>query len=275
MKGLSDYKSIIEGELKSRLNTIKDKTEEKLFSAMEYALMGGGKRVRPTLMLLSAETIGMPHGRVLPLAAALECIHTYSLIHDDLPCMDNDDYRRGAPTVHKAYSEATAVLAGDGLLNFAFEIMLSACLNDPALLSAAKQIAEAAGATGMAGGQAMDISKTQYTESEMLNMYSLKTGALIKAAICAPYIAAASPNLGKMTKLAGRIGLVFQLVDDILDYKAGQDKDKLTFVTLFGEEKAGAMVCEANREIKALSEEMGIVDTRFYEYAEALSHRLT
>lgn len=269
-----------EAALKGYLDALEVQTDPVLPDAMRYALFGSGKRVRPVLMLLAAEAVGLPHERMMPLACALECIHNYSLIHDDLPCMDDDDTRRGRPTVHNVYGEAMAVLAGDALLNLGHEILLEACTRDTELISAALAISQASGARGMAGGQAAEFSHKNPDKEDLKHIYEMKTGALIRAAITAPFIAASSPCMKDAERLAQSAGFVFQLADDLIDFRAGQDKDKVTFPSLCGEEETVREI-ERQRKICAsvfdkLSAELGQSRVEgLREYIDALSHRLS
>lgn len=230
---------------------------DKLLSAAVYSLKAGGKRIRPVLTLASAETMGGSADSAMPFALALECIHTYSLIHDDLPCMDNDDLRRGKPTNHKVYGEAIAVLAGDALLNLSYQIMLKHISQHPSKYNilAASVIAECAGMHGMIGGQAMDIScesgESQPSLKNLEYIHLNKTGALLRAA-CASGGYSAEAEEGHITTLSrygAEFGLLFQITDDILDEtgsakalgkSVGKDKasGKLTYVTLTGIEKS-------------------------------------
>ncbi|ETR70678.1 MAG: geranylgeranyl diphosphate synthase, type II [Candidatus Magnetoglobus multicellularis str. Araruama] len=197
-----------------------------LLTAMEYSLMAGGKRIRPILCLAAAEAVTDNTIDILSTAVAIECIHTYSLIHDDLPSMDNDDYRRGKPTCHKAFDEATAILAGDALLTLAFEILSedSQQNHDPHhQLQVIRMIAHAAGSPGMIEGQMRDIvSETQQLTSDALEqLHNLKTGALIMASVAAGAILAKASDQQKqsLTTYAQNIGLAFQVIDDILNVK--------------------------------------------------------
>jgi len=277
----SDNPALIafEGALAQEMNALEGATDPALLGAMTYAMSGGGKRVRPILMLLAADAVGIPRKKIMPLACALECIHNYSLIHDDLPCMDDDDTRRGLPTVHKVYGEAIAVLAGDALLNLGHEIMLKACVKDFDLLSASLAISEAAGARGMAGGQSAEFSIKNPSKDDLVYIYALKTGALLRAAITAPFLVMRSPLLGDAQRLAFSAGFVFQLVDDLLDYRAGGDKDKPTFAALYGEQETEAEIARQNSICSVLFDKLS--DARgaealrgLREYTNALSHRL-
>jgi geranylgeranyl diphosphate synthase, type II len=222
--------------------------------AARYSLLGGGKRVRPVLLLAFCDLLGVERPAAMPFACALEMIHTYSLIHDDLPCMDDDDLRRGHPTCHRAYGEAVAILAGDTLLNRACEILLATVSLDlPGSLQAARLIAAAAGSKGMIGGQALDLAaegKSIQLE-DLRQIHKLKTGALIMAPVmAAACLAGASSEITMILEnFASAIGLAFQIQDDILDVTAdtaalgkstGKDQrdQKSTYVALLGLEQA-------------------------------------
>lgn len=224
-----------------------------LSQAMRYALLGGGKRFRATLAFLGA------YGEeelAIPAACAIEMVHAYSLIHDDLPCMDNDDFRRGKPSCHKAFGEAIALLAGDALLTKAFETVLE-LKNNP--LSASLELAKAAGAAGMVGGQVMDLEaeNKKLTPVELRILHAQKTGALITAALKMGALAAKRDNLvASLTVYGDNIGLAFQITDDILDVEGkasilgktpGKDVilNKSTYTTLFGLKKAKQLAKEA------------------------------
>ena len=232
--------------------------------AMRYSLFAGGKRVRPILCLAAAEALGGRSEDAMPAACALECIHTYSLIHDDLPAMDDDDFRRGKPTNHKVFGEAGAILAGDGLLTFAFELLSNRELGhatDSQRLQVVNLIARAAGSRGMVGGQALDIAcEGKEVPFETLQfIHSHKTGALITVSVQAGGIMgnADSEQLQALTEYGEHIGLTFQIVDDLLNVEgsleelgkaAGSDaeRQKATYPALFGveatKEKAWATV---------------------------------
>jgi geranylgeranyl diphosphate synthase type II len=224
---------------------------ERLKESMTYSLRAGGKRIRPILCLVSTELFGLDRSKILSFAAGLECIHTYSLIHDDLPAMDNDDLRRGQPTNHIAYGEALAILAGDGLLTEAFSLMLSTELPSDRIVQAVQKIATAAGPKGMVGGQALDITMTGQDGHEsfegLKTMHNLKTGALIEAACsCGALLAGANhDDLERTSQYGQSIGLAFQVADDILDVigdretlgktPGGDEKQgKLTYPSLLG-----------------------------------------
>jgi len=232
-----------------------------IFEAMRYSLFAGGKRLRPILLMAAAEAIGCSGHHYLHVACGLEMIHTYSLIHDDLPAMDNDDFRRGKPTNHKVFGEGMAILAGDGLLTQAFVTMLSQPNVSPAvLLRAVREIAVAAGACGMVGGQAIDlVSEGQTIDADTLKfMHQAKTGALFKASLRAGAILAGGTEqqIQRLTEYAEQFGLAFQITDDILDVTGTQDKigkpvgsdirnNKSTYVSFYGLDGASEMAKRA------------------------------
>jgi farnesyl diphosphate synthase len=199
----------------------------RLLEAMRYAALGGGKRLRPFLVIESAALFDVPRARALMAGAALECVHCYSLVHDDLPAMDNDDLRRGRPTAHRAYDEATAILAGDGLLTFAFDILAREETHpDPAVrIALVRELARGAGLGGMAGGQALDLAAegrfgaTEATEDFVVTMQAMKTGALLHFACIAGGIlgAASAPEREALSRYGRAIGTAFQIADDLLD----------------------------------------------------------
>jgi geranylgeranyl diphosphate synthase type II len=203
----------------------------RLAEAMRYSTLAGGKRLRPVLCLLAAEACGGPAARAaaLPAACALEMVHTYSLIHDDLPAMDDDDLRRGRPTCHKAFDEATAVLAGDGLLTLAFEVVARHVRPAPAAAGCALALAEAAGAAGMVGGQMADLQAEGRADANLPELEAIhrrKTGALLRAALRMGAVAAgADPATCEALDVYGRaVGLAFQIVDDLLDVEGDEAK---------------------------------------------------
>ncbi|MBQ3235597.1 MAG: polyprenyl synthetase family protein [Clostridia bacterium] len=245
LKRYDDYKEIFEAELKKRIETL-NSSNETLKDAMVYSLTVGGKRIRPVIMLAVAELLCVDLNKVLPFAVAIECIHTYSLIHDDLPAMDNDDLRRGKPTNHKVFGEAMAILAGDALLNYAYELILRS-VTDNNSLSAGRLLALYAGAFGMVGGQALDIlsENTVKNEETLYKIHENKTGKLLLASTLVPSCLAGNAHFDKLSEYGKNLGLLFQVTDDILDVvsstaKLGKsinkdaDENKLTFVTLYG-----------------------------------------
>ena len=246
-----------------------DNPQKKIYEAEKYSLMAGGKRIRPVIMMMTAKMCGMLPEKVLAFAAAIEMIHTYSLIHDDLPAMDNDDLRRGKPTNHKVYGEAMAILAGDALLTKAF--LTAASFRDEEVsndrvLRAIKVLADAAGDDGMIGGQVVDI-ESRNEDAELLKyLHSLKTGALIKAAgvIGAVLAGASDEEISAVEGFCENLGIAFQIQDDILDVVgteeelgkpigSDEENDKSTYVTLFGVEQAEKMAEEyTNAAISSL-----------------------
>jgi farnesyl diphosphate synthase len=226
----------------------------RLFEAMRYAAVGGGKRLRPLLTIAAADLFAVPRESAIRAGLAVECVHVHSLIHDDLPCMDDDDLRRGKPTVHRAYDEATAVLAGDALLALAFEILGDPAMPVPGDIRAELvfELARAAGAGGMAGGQMLDLFPTEALDLDSITrLQRLKTGALIGWCVEAGAIMGqASPEA--RTSLRGYahcLGLAFQIADDLLDHDGDElrvgkklrkddDQGKVTFVTMLGVERA-------------------------------------
>jgi geranylgeranyl diphosphate synthase type II len=193
-----------------------------LTSAMEYSLLAGGKRLRPVLCLTCAALAGEAMDKVLPFAAGIECIHTYSLIHDDLPAMDDDDLRRGKPSSHKQFGEAMAILAGDGLHCEAFTLMLQSSVAADRLVAAMQVMAHAAGSRGMVGGQVLDMEYTGRSDITLQGrraMHAMKTGALIRASCeCGAILGGGSSReQGQMRRFGEHLGLAFQVVDDVLD----------------------------------------------------------
>ncbi len=233
--------------------------------AMSYSLLAGGKRLRPLLALAVAEMLDKPFDEVINFGCAIEMIHTYSLIHDDLPAMDNDDYRRGKPTNHKVFGEAMAILAGDGLLNMAYEIMINDAVESKSIdkMRAAGIVAKYAGSLGMVGGQVIDLqSEGKTIESDRLKtMHRLKTGALIKAPVEAAAVicGADKKEFELLSGYAANLGLAFQIKDDILDIEGtvenmgknpGNDSscNKSTYVTMYGLEESKKLLETVTQE---------------------------
>ena len=251
-----EYKQFIEAYLQDWYGRFHNEPQSCLFEAMEYSLLAGGKRLRPILAFAFCRMCGRDWKEAAPFAAAVEMIHTYSLIHDDLPCMDNDDYRRGRLTNHKVYGEAMAVLAGDALLTDAFAVASTAKLLNPADMALAIGVlSECAGSLGMVGGQVLDIlsEERECTEDEVIAIQSRKTGALINAACVLGAIAggASQAQLEAAGRFAGALGIAFQIRDDMLDQigtmeemgkNVGTDDAKNTFVRIYGLEKCEELV---------------------------------
>ena len=253
---LQTYKQFIESYLKDFYSRFSGEPQKKLFDAMQYSLFAGGKRIRPILTMEFCRMCCGDYRKSAPFAGAIEMIQTYSLIHDDLPCMDNDDFRRGIPTNHKVYGEGTAVLAGDALLTDAFMLASSATLDKPENVALAIGIlAHNTGSMGMVGGQMLDIDSEsrELTEQEVFHIHSRKTVALINAS-CVLGVIAGGGNDAQMqaaSQFASGLGMAFQIRDDILDvigYAAelgkpvGTDEKKNTFVRLYGLKRCDDMV---------------------------------
>jgi geranylgeranyl pyrophosphate synthase len=232
----------------------------RLHEAMRYSLQAGGKRLRPVLVLAAAESLGTPPATALPAAVAVECLHTYSLIHDDLPCMDNDDLRRGRPTAHRQFDEATALLAGDALLTHAFALLAENYAANPALAQAlVRELASAAGSRRLIGGQMEDLlaEKTPASADGLEFIHLNKTAAMIEAAlVMGGHLGGANAGVLAILRRAGRhLGLAFQIMDDVLDATAdsatlgktaGKDAKagKSTFVSLHGLETSRRLTQE-------------------------------
>ena len=251
-----EYRDYVENYLKEHYEALAGEPQKLLFDAMQYSLLAGGKRIRPSLAFEFCRVCGSDWRKAAPFAAAIEMIHTYSLIHDDLPCMDNDDYRRGRLTNHKVYGEGIAVLAGDALLTDAFGIAASAELTKPEDMATAIGIlSECAGSAGMVGGQVLDImsEKRTLTEQEVLDIQNRKTGCLISAACALGVIAGggSKAQYEAACQFAAGLGLAFQIRDDMLDVigtqaelgkATGVDEKKNTFVKLYGLERCKELV---------------------------------
>lgn len=258
--------------------------QDEVVKAMEYSLINGGKRIRPVLALEFAKACGGSRDDCLALACALEYVHTYSLIHDDLPCMDDDDMRRGKPSCHKQFGEATALLAGDALLTHAFDIVASSDLPSEIKASAISLLAQNAGVCGMIGGQVIDLifEKKNPNINQLLTVYKMKTGALISAACLMGCISAGAgeEQIAAASKFAYSLGIAFQIQDDILDIIGDEQKlgkpigsdaenNKTTYATLVGIEKAKS-------DVKTLTD-AAIEQLKYFEnteFLELLSYRL-
>lgn len=251
-----EYREYIQQYLEEYYSRFDSQPQKQLFEAIRYSLLAGGKRLRPIFAFEFCRLAGGDWKNAAPFAGAIEMIHTYSLIHDDLPCMDNDDYRRGRLTNHKVFGEAMAVLAGDALLTDAFALASTAKLPNPAQMSLAVGVlSENAGSLGMVGGQVLDMLSQQRecSEQEVLDIQSRKTSALINAACVLGAIAggAGEAQIKAAAGFAGCLGLAFQIRDDMLDVigdagelgkATGHDADKNTFVRLYGLEKCEELV---------------------------------
>lgn len=265
---IAEYRTFIEDHLKDFYGRFHKEPQQLLFDAVQYSLLSGGKRLRPIFTLEFCRMCGADWKKAAPFASAVEMIQTYSLIHDDLPCMDDDDLRRGRPTNHKVYGEGMAVLAGDALLTDAFLMASDAKLDHPDNMALAiGTLAQNAGSLGMVGGQVLDICSEErlLTEEEVLAIQSRKTGALIKAACQLGVIAAGGTpkQLEAAGRFASSLGLAFQIRDDMLDVigneqelgkAVGTDAVKNTFVRLYGLDKCEELVNSyTNDALDALS----------------------
>ena len=266
---LRDRGERVEAALEHLL-TSPDEPSLDLFEAMRYMVLGGGKRLRPVLVLLAAEACGGSGEAAMPSACAVEMVHTYSLIHDDLPAMDDDDLRRGRPSCHRQFGEALAILAGDALLTEAFGVLARGATDGDTARRQVAELAAAAGAVGMVGGQVADLEaeRVGHRDEQLLGViHRRKTGALLTASVVIGAVAAhASQHLERSLRAYGQhLGLAFQIADDVLDASAttqelgktaGKDAaaGKLTFVTLYGLEAARRRArAEADRAVDALS----------------------
>ena len=253
---LTNNSELVENSAK-QLFADKDTEYALLYDAMEYAFFGAGKRVRPTLTLEFAKMLGGDEKAALALALAVELVHNYSLVHDDLPCMDNDDMRRGKPSNHKVYGEATALLCGDALLTEAFSVICeSKELSAEAKVKAVKALSDYSGIRGMIGGQQIDLigEERRLTESEHKKMNMLKTGALIKCACLMGCIAANADEKAfeAATVYAENVGLAFQVTDDILDM--GEEDEKTTYLSFMSKDEAIAYAKQlTNGAIEAIN----------------------
>lgn len=237
-----------------------------LVEAMRYSLLAGGKRIRPVLALSTAHGLGHDPSVVMPFAAALELIHTYSLIHDDLPAMDDDDLRRGKPTCHVAFGENVAILAGDALFAEALRLITAHQAGEPLhVVGAIDELLSAVGAGGMVGGQFIDIDERVAGPDELKRMHQLKTGRLIRASVCGAAIVTGAPTsqVTQLAEFAGELGVLFQIIDDILDVTgsdlqlgkpSGSDErhGKATYVSTFGLDGARGLAEESYARVRSL-----------------------
>lgn len=278
-----EYIAFMEDYLANQCLNYPKVPQQTIIESMKYSLLAGGKRLRPIFVLDFCRMCGGDWKAAAPFAAALEMIHTYSLIHDDLPCMDNDDLRRGKPTNHKVYGEAVAVLSGDGLLTEAFTMLACAPFSAEVRIRAVQVLAQYAGALGMVGGQVLDIQSEsrECTEQEVLNIQERKTGALIKAA-CVLGVLAGGGSEEQITwaeKFARHIGLAFQIRDDILDVigtkeemgkSVGTDAGKNTFVSLHG-----IAICEGMVKVQTAAAMDCLYFFNDNDYMLSLAQKLT
>ena len=258
-----DLRKLVEDHL-GRLSYSPRPETTGLEDAMRYSLLAGGKRIRPVLCLATGRALGIEPAALLPIASSLELIHTYSLIHDDLPAMDDDDLRRGRPTSHVAYGEDVAILAGDALFAEAIRLACEQRGDSDDVLAAVREIAAATGVDGMVGGQYLDVIGGGDDSDSLRLLHSLKTGRLIAASVAAPLALAALPaeEEAPYRRFATELGLLFQIVDDILDVTgsdaelgkpSGSDErhGKVTYVSLYGLERARGLAAESHQKALA------------------------
>lgn len=253
---LDELTNKVNAELERIKNTALDKAEKQsgIINAMWYSISAGGKRIRPALVLEFCRICGGDEEKALPAACALEMIHTFSLIHDDMPCMDDDDMRRGQPSCHKAYGEAAALLAGDALLNMAYEVICGGNNTAEVKIALISELSAATGVNGMIGGQVIDtLYDGKITEKLLLDMYGMKTGALLKSACRMGCIAAGAgkDQLCHADRYAERLGIAFQIKDDILDIYGNE---KLLGKPVGSDEKSGKLTYASLNGVKSSSE---------------------
>lgn len=288
MMKINNLKEDINSYLENYFNE-KGSYNKIIYDAESYSLNIGGKRIRPILLALSYMIYKEDYKKVIPMAAAIEMIHTYSLIHDDLPCMDNDDLRRGKPTNHKVFGESIAVLAGDSLLNEAMILMMDYSLkNGGNALNAAYEIAIAAGSEGMIGGQVVDIISEgkEISKDELKYMHLKKTGELIKASVLAGAILGEAPkcDLDYLREYGEKLGLAFQIKDDILDIvgdakilgkniHADECMEKTNFITVYGLEKCEKLCEKLTEECIQILNKLTVDTTFLVELTYSLLNR--
>ena len=272
-KKYNEYKTAIEECIVSSINDIS--CHEQLKAAVSYSLLAGGKRVRPVMFLACLEMLGANYSDYLSMAVAIECVHTYSLIHDDLPAMDNDDYRRGRLSNHKMFGEGMAILAGDALLNYAVELALASVKSEGAF-NAVKYLFSASGISGMIDGQAYDLyyeDKEVENKEELLKiLHTLKTGKLLTAPLVMASLIMNGKYLSELTTLGVETGILFQLSDDLLDVVGsfenlgktlGKDSyaGKLTAISVYGEEQTKELI---NKTYSSIVKMLKIFDNNWF-----------
>lgn len=288
MKTIEDYQRMAEEEISQSLRSNEKLPQHRLLEAMRYSLLAGGKRVRPVLVLAFCEAAGGDAEKALPVAVAVEMLHTYSLIHDDLPCMDNDRLRRGKPTNHIVYGEFTATLAGDALQAEAFGTILRSDLPATVKADCAEALANAAGVDGICGGQQLDMEGNGKTllEDELIDVQSRKTGSLLSAAcLMGAIVGGAKEKQREAAQIYGAaIGAAFQIRDDMLDELSTDEKlgktigsdrrdKKTTFMSLYGAEKCAKMVSRLTDNAKRTVLEVFPNPQLLIEFADRLAAR--
>lgn len=272
-----EYMPLLDNELESIIKP-NIKYQNKLYESMKYSLFSGGKRLRPMLFLMSYTLFSNDLDIALPFAASLEMIHTYSLIHDDLPSMDNDDYRRGKLTSHKMYGESLAILTGDALLNLAYETILKMNMeiNDDRIRKASYEISKAAGYSGMILGQVIDTCEYELNAGEIIYMYSLKTAELIRASISAGAIlgGANKDQITILDEFGKNLGISYQIQDDILDLDKDKEIDKLTLSKYYSKDQLINLINELNQQsLKLLGRLENLNTSYFEELVDKLAYR--
>ncbi len=282
--------SEMEGILLSHLPSV-TQSPERLHEAMQYAVLDGGKRVRPLLVFAAGELFDAPRDAIARAAAAVEMIHAYSLVHDDMPCMDDDDLRRGKPTVHKRYDEATALLVGDALQAQAFDVLAGGPLDAERKVAMLSCLARAAGSLGMCGGQAIDLASVgmALSREQLEQMHRLKTGALLEASVMLGALAGKALQESEVASLhaySASVGLAFQVVDDILDTTAdsatlgktaGKDaaNNKPTYVSILGLDESLALAEKLRQDAHEALRQFGDRAARLGELADLIVQRNT
>ncbi|MFW6135051.1 MAG: polyprenyl synthetase family protein [Elusimicrobiota bacterium] len=278
---MQEKKKVIDQFLEEKLPS-ENQNPSLIHRSMRYSVLNGGKRIRPILTIMTAELLDQPSGKVLPAAAGIELIHTFSLIHDDLPCMDNDDYRRGKLTNHKVFGEAIAVLTGDALLVLGLDFISNNCrvrgVSKASVFEAIKYILEMLGSKKMLGGQVDDISWKHYKENPRYieDIYRKKTSALICASLKTGALLsqANKEQIESLVNYGEKMGLAFQIIDDLLDLKQDdKEKDKPTYPGIFGIEKANKVAQEYTDQAKEYISLFGKKAKLFYELADFIINR--
>lgn len=269
-KDIKEYLELIDHCLREAVKA-GNPYEKDLEETMEYSLFTGGKRLRPLMTLKAYEMYDSYIHNAMPYALAIEMIHTYSLIHDDLPAMDDDDFRRGKATCHKKFGEAMAILTGDSLLNLAYQTLLKTALSckDNRAVRAGYEIAKASGHSGMIGGQVLDIKgeDEKMSEEDLFQMYRGKTAALIQASILSGAIAGGGSDgdIEALRAFGEKLGIAYQLQDDLLDLQEDSEIQKSTYLSFHGQEETMEMILEISDEAISILKGLDHLDTRFFQ----------
>ena len=269
-KDIKEYLELIDHCLREAVKA-GNPYEKDLEETMEYSLFTGGKRLRPLMTLKAYEMYDSYIHNAMPYALAIEMIHTYSLIHDDLPAMDDDDFRRGKATCHKKFGEAMAILTGDSLLNLAYQTLLKTALSckDNRAVRAGYEIAKASGHSGMIGGQVLDIKgeDEKMSEEDLFQMYRGKTAALIQASILSGAIAGGGSDgdIEALRAFGEKLGIAYQLQDDLLDLQEDSEIQKSTYLSFLGQEETMEMILEISDEAISILKGLDHLDTRFFQ----------